>query len=77
MADTDYEIVLYRKGTAGSITMAANDSSYVVAGSRKLTRNENDISVLEFSLSNGSTVAAENFLSASYAGWSGGVTGAL
>lgn len=75
--DTDYEIILYRKGTAGSITMAANDSSYVVAGSRKLTRNENDISTLEFSLSNGSAIAAENFLSSSFAGWSGGVTGAL
>ena len=49
----------------------------MVAGSRRLTRNENDISTLEFQLSNGSNVAAENFLSSSYAGWSGGVTGAL
>ena len=77
MADTDYEIILYRKGTAGTITQAPGDATYVIAGSRKLTRNENDISTLEFSLSNGSTVAAKNFLSASFAGWSGGVTGAL
>lgn len=75
--DTDYELILYRKGTAGSITMIADDSSFIVAGSRKLTRNENNISTLEFSLSNGSSVAAENFLSASYAGWSGSVTGSL
>ncbi len=77
MADTDYEIILYRKGTAGSITYTFGDSSLVVAGSRRLTRNENDISTLEFQLSNGSNVAAENFLSSSFAGWSGGVTGAL
>jgi len=77
MADTDYEIILYRKGTAGTITYTFGDSSLVVAGSRRLTRNENDISTLEFQLSNGSNVAAENFLSASFAGWSGGVTGAL
>lgn len=77
MADTDYEIILYRKGTAGTITMAADSSSYVISGSRKLFRAENEISKLEFSLSNGSTTATQNFLSSSFAGWSGGVTGAL
>lgn len=77
MADTDYEIVLYRKGTTGTITYAQGDSSMVIAGSRRLTRNENDISTLEFSLSNGSNAATENFLSLSFAGWSNGVIGAL
>lgn len=77
MADTDYEIILYRKGTAGTITMAADSSSFVISGSRKLFRAENEISKLEFSLSNGSTTATQNFLSSSFAGWSGGVTGAL
>jgi hypothetical protein len=76
-ADTDYEIILYRKGTAGTITYAFGDSSLVISGSRNYKKDRNEPATVEFALSNGSNVAAENFLSASFAGWSGGVTGAL
>lgn len=76
-SDTDYELVLYRKGTAGTITMTADDGSYVISGSRSISKNENEISKVEFKLSNGSVVPAENFLSSSCAKWSGGVIGAL
>lgn len=77
-ADTNYEIILYRKGTAGSITMIyGGTESFVISGSRAWSKNENDIGELRFGLSNGSTIPALNFLSSSFAGWSGGVTGAL
>jgi hypothetical protein len=76
-ADTNYEIVLYRKGTAGTITMIYDDNSFVISGSRAWSKNENDVGDLVFNLSNGSIVPAENFMNPSFAGWSGGVTGAL
>jgi hypothetical protein len=75
--DTNYEIVLYRKGTAGTITLAFNDNSFIVNGSRAWSKNENDVGTLEFGLSNGSIIPAANFMSSSFAGWSDGVTGAL
>lgn len=71
----EYNVILYRRGTAGTITYRGNASSRVVDYSLKFV--ENYPKVLTLILSNGDTTSTVNLLNASCAQWSDSVTGAL
>ncbi len=78
--DTDYEVILYRKGTAGTITLSKANADATIGGgvmARAWPHDENNVSKLSLVLDNASLIPAENLLSSSCALWSSGVTGAL
>jgi len=78
--DTDYELILYRAGTAGTITLSKSGADSTVSGgvmSRTWIHDENNISQLVVTLDNASLVVTENLLRSSCALWSNSVTGAL
>jgi hypothetical protein len=78
--DTGYEVILYRKGTAGTITLSKVTADATIGGGvmkRAFQHDENNISSVALTLDNASLIPAENLLHSSCALWSNSVTGAL